>query len=313
MTTIIAITCGIFIFTAVTLVLSGYGIRSDLVRRRVTGVLSISGKPDMLDEELAKPLSERLIKPLLKELSQKMQKLIPKSRTGSTAKNQQNDKLRKMVRQAGLRIGAEEYSLIRILVIFGLSAFAGILALLMGFRIRSLLAALVGAYAGFAIMRFHLTSRISSRRKSIEQQLPDVLDLLSINVEAGLGFSQALLHVIEHYDGPLMDELTVAYREMSLGRTRRDALNLLAERCGIDEIKTFVGSIVQADQLGISIKNVLRTQAAAMRTSRKNKVEEKAMKTSVKILLPMVMFIFPVIFIVLMGPAVVKVIAQFGG
>jgi tight adherence protein C len=98
-----------------------------------------------------------------------------------------------------------------------------------------------------------------------------------------------------------------------MGRSRREALTLFAERCDLQEIKAFVGSIVQAEQLGISIKNVLRTQATAMRTSRRNKVEEKAMKISVKILLPMVGLIFPVLLIVLMGPAAVKIIRQFMG
>jgi tight adherence protein C len=140
-----------------------------------------------------------------------------------------------------------------------------------------------------------------------------VLDLLSLNVEAGLGFEQALLHVIEHFDGFLIDELMITHREITMGRTRREALTLFAERCGLNEVKSFVGAVIQAGQMGIPLKNVLRTQAAAMRTSRKNKIEEKAMKISVKILLPMVLFIFPVLFIVLLGPAVVKIINQFKG
>jgi tight adherence protein C len=145
----------------------------------------------------------------------------------------------------------------------------------------------------------------------MEQQLPDVLDLLSINVEAGLGFEQALLQVIGHFEGPIIDELTITYREMTMGRPRREALVLLGERCGLNEVKTFVGAMVQAEQLGISIKNVLRTQAASMRDNRRSKVQEKAMKISVKIMLPMVGLIFPVLFIVLMGPAVVKIMEMF--
>ncbi len=170
---------------------------------------------------------------------------------------------------------------------------------------------LVGAYAGYALMRFYLGARVTNRRRSMEQQLPDVLDLLSINVEAGLGFEQALLQVIGHFEGPIIDELTITYREMTMGRPRREALVLLGERCGLNEVKTFVGAMVQAEQLGISIKNVLRTQAASMRDNRRSKVQEKAMKISVKIMLPMVGLIFPVLFIVLMGPAVVKIMEMF--
>jgi tight adherence protein C len=147
----------------------------------------------------------------------------------------------------------------------------------------------------------------------MEQQLPEVLDLLSVSVEAGLGFEQAVHHITMNMEGPLIDELTVTYREMAMGRARRDALTLLGQRCELEEMKTFVGALVQASQLGISIKNVLRSQSAAMRQSRKAKVQEKAMKVSVKMLFPMVMFIFPVIFIILLGPAVVNVLHVING
>lgn len=314
MTGYIALFWGLFVFSLLTLGFSAAGTRHDLVRRRVTGVLRRTKRAEAPDDDLAKPLSERFLKPLLRSAAERFGKFLPKSRNPKGgAGSPQEDKLKKMVRQAGMSIGVGEYSLIRAAVILAAALGAGIAGLVAGLGLRSALAALFGVYAGFAIMRFQLTSRISARRKSMEQQMPDVLDLLSVNVEAGLGFMQALLHVIEHYEGPLIDELTITYREMTMGRTRKEALTLFAERCDLGEIKTFVGSLVQAEQLGISIKNVLRTQAAAMRTSRRNKVEEKAMKTSVKILLPMVAFIFPVLFIVLMGPAVVKIIEQFKG
>lgn len=309
----ISVTSALMTYLLIYIAFGPYGARLDTVKRRISSVLNTTRKPYIIDEELSKPLSERIIKPLLKELTRKMQKFVPKKQSNNNTKNLQNDKLKKMVRQAGLTISVGEYSVIRFVVIIGLTLLSGIISFFLGFGMRSLLGGFIGAYAGFAIMRFHLTANITSRRKSMERQMPDVLDLLSINVEAGLGFSQALLNVIEHYEGPLIDELAVAYREMSMGRTRREALLLFADRCELNEVKTFAGSIVQAEQLGISIRNVLRTQAAAMRTARRNKVEEKAMKTSVKILIPMVLFIFPVLFIVLMGPAAIKIMNQFKG
>jgi tight adherence protein C len=162
-------------------------------------------------------------------------------------------------------------------------------------------------------MRFVLTRSITKRKRRMEKQLPDVLDLLSVSVEAGLGFEQAVHHITTNMEGPLIDELTVTYREMAMGRTRKDALTLLGQRCELEEIKAFVSALVQATQLGISMKNVLRSQAAAMRQARKAKVQEKAMKVSVKMLFPMVLFIFPVIFIILLGPAVVNVLKAFQG
>lgn len=314
MTSYIAVAWGLFVFAFITLAFSSSGARYDSVRRRVSSVMEKTQKADMLDEEMSKPLWERLIKPMLKSLSLKLEKYIPKKPDSKNkAKKQQYEKLKKMVWQAGLNVSASEYSLIRMIVIIGTAALFGGVPAAAGFGRRSILTAFFGAYAAFTVLRFDLTSRISKRRKSMEQQMPEVLDLLSVNVEAGLGFEQALLQVIEHFEGPLVDELMITYREMTMGRTRRDALTLFAERCELGEIKTFVGAIVQAEQLGISIKNVLRTQASAMRTSRRNKVEEKAMKISVKILLPMVVFIFPVLLIVLMGPAAVKIIHQFKG
>ena len=109
----------------------------------------------------------------------------------------------------------------------------------------------------------------------MEQQLPDVLDLLSVSVEAGLGFEQAIHHITTNMNGPLIDELIVTYREMSMGRTRKDALTLFAQRCDIEEIKSFVGALIQAAQLGISMKNVLRSQSAAMRQARKQRCRKK--------------------------------------
>ena len=314
MTIYIAITCGMLVFSIITLSFSAYGMRYDLVRRRVDNVLTNIQKTDIMDEELSKPLSERIIKPFIKLISVKFEKFMPKpSDAKSNARRQQSEKLKLMLRQAGYNVNPVEYSVIRLFVISGSAFFLGMLILLIGYGKGAILGALFGMYAGYTIMRFHLTARISKRRRSMEEQLPNVLDLLSINVEAGLGFEQALLHVIGHFEGALIDELTITYREMTMGRTRRDALTLFAKRCELGEIKTFVGALIQAEQLGISIKNVLHAQAAAMRTSRRNKVEEKAMKISVKILLPMVGFIFPVLFIVLMGPAVVKIIEQFRG
>jgi tight adherence protein C len=305
----IAAAGGALMFCLAVLCLAPVGMRQDRIKRRLDGILNHTQKVNILDEELNKPLSERIIKPALRTLVSKLEKLIPqKSRSKKKAGN---EKLKKTLRQAGFSISAGEYSLLRLFIIFGLAVLSGITCAAFGLGVRSLLGALFGLYAGYVVMRFHLSSTISKRRKSMEEQTPDVLDLLSVNVEAGLGFEQALLHVIGHFEGPLIDELTVMYREMTRGRTRREALTLFAERCELNEIKTFAGAIIQAEQLGISIKNILRTQAAAMRTARRNKVEEKAMKISVKIILPMVGLIFPVLLIVLMGPAALKIIHQF--
>ncbi len=308
---LIILSGGTCVFCIIMLALNSYGGRYDLVRKRVAGVLTTRKKINVIDEELDKPLSERFFKPLIKSISDKLNR-NSKDSLSSETKKKSREKLKKMLRQAGLSIGVSEYEVLRLLVIAGAAILLTAVFLLLGMGSRALLGTLLGIYGGYAFMRFNLTSRITNRRKLMERQLPDVLDLLSINVEAGLGFEQAVMHVIDHFEGPIIDELAVAYREMTMGRSRREALNLFAQRCDLDDVKTFVGSIIQAEQLGISMKNVLRTQAEAIRTSRRNKIEEKAMKISVKILFPMVFLIFPVLMIVLMGPAAVKIMTQFG-
>jgi len=314
MMTYLALSGGFFTFCSVLLAFHEYGERIDTLQRRLDRVANADQKKFVVDEELSKPLTERLIKPMLKSLSEKLPG-SPKSEAGrfSSASSGRYEKLKKQVYQAGLNIGVNEYQVIRMIVMLGAAVLAAAISLLITRNLfKALLAAAVALYAGYVGLRFHLASKVGSRKKEMEKQLPEVLDLLSISVEAGLGFEQAILQVIEHFEGPLIDELTITYREMSMGRNRKDALLIFSERCDLEEIKSFVGSIVQAGQLGISIKNVLRAQSAAMRQSRRNKVEEKAQKISVKILIPMVLFIFPVIFIVLMGPALIKILEQLG-
>lgn len=310
----IAIFLGIFIFCCITMAFKYYGEQSDAVKRRLEAINNTYQKGYVIDDELSLPFLERIMKLFVKPFMVKIRKsMIQKPSHRFFFKNFKNDKLKKNVYQAGLTIEVHEYQMVRIVVILGAACIALLAALFFNQSIiHCLIAALVGIYVGYTVLRFHLSTKISKRHKAMERQLPEVLDLLSVNVEAGLGFEQAIFHVIEHLEGPLVNEMTITYREMSMGRSKRDALLIFGERCDIGEVRSFVGAIVQASELGISIKNVLRAQAAAMRQNRRNKIEEKAQKISIKILLPMVLFIFPVIFIILMGPAVVKVFQQFG-
>ena len=145
------------------------------------------------------------------------------------------------------------------------------------------------------------------RSESILKSLPDVLDLLSVSVEAGLGFDAALQKVVEKSQGPLADEFDTALNEIRMGKPRREALRDMARRVEVDDVSTFVGAVVQADTLGVSISNVLAVQAEQVRQKRRQRAEEKAQKAPVKILIPMLFFIFPTIFIVLLGPALLQI------
>lgn len=311
---LIVVITGIAVYLLIVTLFSHIGERHDTLKRRIGAIGGKANAQTSADEERNKPFSERFIKPIISSLAKKADKKNNSTADANSKKNRQTSLLKKMLNQAGFTITAVEYGIIQLFVIVGsLILFALIALLLSGSLKYTLLGASAGLFLGYAGMRFFLTRSISNRKRQMEQQLPDVLDLLSVSVEAGLGFEQAIGHITNNMEGPLIDELTVTYREMSMGRTRKDALTLLGERCDIEEIKSFAGALAQASSLGISIKNVLRSQAAAMRQARRAKVQEKAMKVSVKMLFPMVAFIFPVIFIMLLGPAIVNVLKIFAG
>ncbi len=309
MTLYISLAFAVFVFSTIIILFYSHGINYDRIYGRLSR-LTNSEKEIVLDDDLNKSLSERFINPMTESMIKSLGKFFPEN--GSD--NKKSESLRKQLRQAGISLMPSEYTAIRIIIIIGSSALFFVLAFFLNMKSFSIvLAPLFGAYVAFTVMRFSLMSRISRRKEKMERQLPDVLDMLSVNVEAGLGFEQAMLHIIQHFQGPLVDELNITYREMSMGRSRRDALKFLGDRCDIEDLKSFTGSINQASKLGISVKNILHAQAAAIRESRRSKIEEKAHKMSIKILIPMVLFIFPVIFIVLMGPAVVSIVEMFGG
>lgn len=159
----------------------------------------------------------------------------------------------------------------------------------------------------FVFPNFYIGKLITARQAHIKKVLPDCLDLLVVSVEAGLGFDQAIAKIVEKTKGALSDELGRYLQEMKLGKTRRDALKSLSKRTKVDDLDGLVSAIIQADQLGVSIGNILRIQSEQMRTRRRQWVEEQAQKLPIKMLFPMVGFIFPTIFIVILGPIGLKV------
>ena len=144
-------------------------------------------------------------------------------------------------------------------------------------------------------------------------QLPDVLDLLAVSVEAGLGFDGAVTKLTEHMEGPLVDEFALTLGEIRIGESRHEALRKMTERVPAPELAAFVRSVVQADQLGISLGRILRVQAADSRLRRQAAAEEKAMKAPIKMLFPTVLFIFPAMFLVILGPAFLNLTHIFNG
>jgi tight adherence protein C len=178
--------------------------------------------------------------------------------------------------------------------------------------LRILVTAAVGIL-GFYLPMFWLGTRISQRKSAILRALPDGLDMLNICVGAGLGFDAALSRIGERWHTPLADEFNRVVAEIRLGKTRRQALLDLADRTDVLEVENFIATIVQADQLGVSIAKVLRAQAEQMRILRRQRAEELARQATIKLLFPLVFLIFPAMLAVLLGPAVPQIIQALGG
>lgn len=168
-------------------------------------------------------------------------------------------------------------------------------------------------FLGYFIPDLLLYSKGIERQKAMQLELANTLDQMLISVEAGLGFEGAMARAGENGKGPLAEELVRTLQDMQVGRSRRESYQALAERTSIPELRSFVQAVVQADTYGIAISRVLRIQAKVMRVKRRQRAEEKAMKLPVMILFPLLFFIFPVLFIAILGPAVINTVVTFSG
>lgn len=158
-----------------------------------------------------------------------------------------------------------------------------------------------------------VNSRVIARKECIKRDLPNAIDLLVVSVEAGLGFDMAVEKVTEKISGPLAQEFGYTLNEIRMGKSRAAAFRELGVRTKVDELASFIGAIIQADQLGVSIGSVLRIQADAMRIRRRQSIEETSMKAPIKMLFPLIFFILPSIFVVILGPAIINLIKIFAG
>ena len=167
---------------------------------------------------------------------------------------------------------------------------------------------IVGLLFGYTVPEFWLGGRVKKRQKAILLMIPDALDLLTISVRAGLGFDAALGKVVEKLKGPLSDEFRRALAEVRVGKARRDALRDIVPRTEVVPLTNFIGAIIQAEQLGVSMSKVLQVQSEQLRIERRQRAEEQAAKAPIKMLFPLVGCIFPSLFIVILGPAIILIV-----
>ncbi|TCS83331.1 type II secretion system F family protein [Tepidibacillus fermentans] len=250
------------------------------------------------------PIQERLLKPLFHKAEKSIMKWTPYA---LKLREQQ------MLTAAGHphHLTLQEWMTWRMVFWIGFGSLFTFFASFLETRILKVVIPLVGWIVGYLAPIFYLKRKKDERIQAIEKGLPDVLDILTVSVEAGLGFDAAIVKVVEKTSGILSDEFHKMLQEMKMGKSRREALRNLGSRTSTDDMNQFVGAIIQADQLGIRIGNVLRIQSEDMRQKRRQRAEEKAMKAPIKILFPLVFFIFPAIFIIVLGPAVIQIIHTF--
>lgn len=277
-----------------------------ITRKRIREVRIRAVDPDTVEEErLAEPFVRRVLVPLIEALVARLEKMTP---TGVAAK------LSRRLRRAGQPLTAGRFLLIKAsaALLGGLAATGIVTISAAGTAMwKSLWIPVWVGVLGWTLPEFWLSRLATQRRTQLARALPDVLDLLSVSVEAGLGFDGAVQKVSEKFSDPTAAEFGSYLREIRLGKTREAALRNLAERTELPDLKSFAAAVVQADRLGVSLSRVLRIQSEQLRTRRMQRAEEAAMQTPVKMVFPLVLFIFPAIFVVLLGPAVIHVLLTF--
>jgi tight adherence protein C len=274
----------------------------DPVQARLTQLGSMQAK-NLEELELQAPFFERTIRPLAGRLSGTVARFTSASFSSRTEKN-----LALAGNPGDLRVpdwlGIKAIVAIVFAILFFLLA-----AFVMGYGIiGGVVGTVVGAGIGYIAPEFWLRRRIKARQKAILLQIPDALDLLTISVRAGLGFDAALGKVVEKMQGPLVDEFRRALAEVRVGKARRDALRDIVPRTEVPALTNFIGAVIQAEQLGVAISKVLQVQSEQLRIERRQRAEEMAAKAPIKMLFPLVGCIFPSLFIVILGPAIILII-----
>ncbi len=279
------------------------GMRSSRATVRIEERLSqYADVPISLEEiELSLPFSDRVLTPFILKLTRTAAKITPRSNVES---------LRQKLLEAGSpsRIGPSEFLGLRIVVAGVAGGFFFLLFVVTRAPLTQLvLFPIVIGLIGYMIPGVWLSRKIKSRKQEIQRSLPDAIDLLTISVEAGLGFDPALQRVTEKWDNELTREFRRMLNEIRMGMSRRQALREMANRINVDDLNVFIASIIQADQLGVSITQVLRVQSKQMRMRRRQRAEEAAHKAPIKMLFPMILLIFPAMYVVILGPAVPQI------
>ncbi|HUE66745.1 MAG TPA: type II secretion system F family protein [Candidatus Acidoferrum sp.] len=255
-------------------------------------------KPLTIEEiELQRPFSERVLRPGIERLGSLLSRSTPQK-----ARQDLLNKLELAGRPGNLT--PEDFVAVRLVAAAIMAALGFLLGLLLANPVYLVIALAGGAILGYYLPVLWLRQKVDARRTEVQKALPDALDLLVICVDAGLGFDAALARVTDKYHNALSDLLSKALREVSLGRPRLEALDEMGRNSGVEDLHNFIQAVVQSEQFGTGIGKILRIQADEIRRKRRQRAQERGAQATLKMMLPMVGCIFPTLWIVLLGPAV---------
>ena len=261
----------------------------------------ISGKKKVQNEKEGEKSSKRFLSSQIRALNN-----MANRSAANVKKNAKYKLVEKQLRLAGLSISPENFLFYKkaiMVLIIVVSAFIAIIT-------KTIFLILIGLLIALLIPNLYLNSKVKSHQQGIRDQLPDAMDLLGVCIESGLSFDASLLKVSERMEGPFIEELLKLYRQIQMGVPRGDALKNMANSSEIPELKTFIAALAQATQLGIPMNNIMKVQSETLRETRMQMAREKGQKAPVKMLLPMVGLIFPVLFIVILGPVVINIMSM---
>ena len=261
----------------------------------------ISGKKKVQNEKEGEKSSKRFLSSQIQALNN-----MANRSAANVKKNAKYKLVEKQLRLAGLSISPENFLFYKkaiMVLIIVVSAFIAIIT-------KTIFLILIGLLIALLIPNLYLNSKVKSHQQGIRDQLPDAMDLLGVCIESGLSFDASLLKVSERMEGPFIEELLKLYRQIQMGVPRGDALKNMANSSEIPELKTFIAALAQATQLGIPMNNIMKVQSETLRETRMQMAREKGQKAPVKMLLPLVGLIFPVLFIVILGPVVINIMSM---
>lgn len=300
----------LFALGLVLVLLSKKGMQEDNNLKRKKAIGKEAVKVDYKNVDTS--FYERVVKPFVDKIT-KADK-YGSNATKSIKKKKQMDLLALKLRKAGIHMSASNFQFFKtafMLIVVVISI--GLGAILFAYTDYALFIMLGGMIIGVIGPDMYLNSKVKSHQQAIKNQLAETIDLMGVCMESGLSFDAALVKVSERMEGPFIDELMTAFKQIQLGKNRNDALKAMADSTDVKQIKTFVSAVIQANQLGIPITNVLSAQAEQLRLDKSEEIKEMAAKVPTKMTLPTVIFILPAIMIVILAPVMFSVIDNLSG